>query len=42
MVWAIVNVLPEPVTPMSVWNFFPSSHARDELVDRLRLIALRA
>ena len=39
MVWAIVNVLPEPVTPMRVWNFGTALDAGDELVDRLRLIA---
>ncbi len=41
MVWAIVKVLPEPVTPISVWNFCPRLIAPVKLVDRLRLIALR-
>ena len=36
---AIVYVLPEPVTPSSVWNERPSVEALDQLVDRLRLVA---
>ena len=39
MTFAIVYVLPEPVTPSSVWNARPSLEALDELVDRLRLVA---
>ena len=25
MAWAMLKVLPEPVTPMRTWNFFPAS-----------------
>ena len=39
MTLAIVYVLPEPVTPSSVWNDKPVVQALDELVDRLRLVA---
>jgi hypothetical protein len=38
MTLAIVKVLPEPVTPSSVW---PGVDVADELLDRLRLIARR-
>ena len=39
---AIVNVLPEPVTPSNVWCFNPRSvNAFDDLVDCLGLITLR-
>ena len=37
----MVNVLPEPVTPSSVWCLSPLSMPTTQLVDRLRLIARR-
>ena len=36
---AMVKVLPDPVTPSSVWKARPSLDALDQLVDRLRLVA---
>ena len=39
MTLAIVKVLPEPVTPSSVWNDEAVGEALDELVDRLGLVA---
>ena len=39
MTLAIVYVLPEPVTPSSVWNDEAVVEAFDQLLDRLRLVA---
>ncbi len=39
MTLAIVNVLPEPVTPISTWCFWPALQSADERLDGLRLIA---
>ena len=36
---AIVNVLPEPVTPSSTWDAVAAVQPVDELVDRARLVA---
>ena len=41
MTLAIVNVLPEPVTPSSTWSRRPSLESCDELVDGLLLVSLR-
>ena len=41
MTCAMVKVLPEPVTPSSTWSRSPRREARDQLVDRLRLVAGR-
>ena len=41
MTFATVNVLPEPVTPSSVWCARPDSQPVDQLRDRLRLVARR-
>ena len=39
MTLAMVKVLPEPVTPSSTWSRSPALDARDQLGDRLRLVA---
>ena len=39
MTLAMVNVLPEPVTPSSVWCFAPDEQAFRQLRDGLRLIS---
>ncbi len=39
MTLAIVNVLPEPVTPISTWYCLPSRSAGHEFFDGLGLIA---
>ena len=39
MTFAIVNVLPEPVTPISTCSRRPLAQALDQARDRLRLIA---
>ena len=41
MTLAMVNVLPEPVTPSSVECFSPAAQPLQQLLDRLRLIAQR-
>ena len=41
MTFAIVKVLPEPVTPSSVWNARPSLQSLRQHFDRSRLIAGR-
>ena len=41
MTLAIVKVLPEPVTPSSVWQTSPSLSPANEPFDRLRLVACR-
>ena len=40
MTLAIVNVLPLPVMPSSVWARSPASDPLDELLDGLGLVAL--
>ena len=39
MTLAIVNVLPEPVTPISTWCCFALAQPLDQRLDGLRLIA---
>ena len=39
MTLATVNVLPEPVTPSSVWCFAPDNNAVGQFLNRLRLVA---
>ena len=40
MTWAMVKVLPDPVTPSSTWCLYPLVDPGRQLLDGLRLIAL--